>query len=135
VRTDGLWHAELVGLLLDLRHTDTVVIADAGLPVPSEVPVVDLGWRRGAPRVRDLLPAVLDELVVERAALAKELADPDLRDFFRLALAPAPVDWVSHDELKTITAQSRAVVRTGDDTPFVNVVLHAGVPFGAEAGR
>jgi D-ribose pyranase len=45
------------------------------------------------------------------------------------------VDWVSHDELKTITAQSRAVVRTGDDTPFVNVVLHAGVPFGAEAGR
>lgn len=128
MRANGLWHAELVRLLLDLRHHDTVVLADAGLPVPDGVPVVDLGWRRGEPRVRDLLAAVLDELVVERATLAKELDGGELRT----ALAAVPVELVSHDELKAMTGEARAVVRTGDDTPYANVVLHAGVPFGED---
>jgi D-ribose pyranase len=130
VRADGLWHAELVRLLLDLRHHDAVVIADAGLPVPATVPVVDLGWRRGDPRVPDVLSAVLTELVVERACLAKELSDARCRTQLETALAPTPVEWISHEELKAVTRDARAVVRTGDDTPFVNVVLHAGVPFG-----
>lgn len=129
MRANGLWHAELVRLLLDLRHHDTVVLADAGLPVPDAIPVVDLGWRRGEPRVRDLLAAVLDELVVERATLAKELDGGELRT----ALAAVPVELVSHDELKAMIGEARAVVRTGDDTPYANVVLHAGVPFGEEA--
>lgn len=130
MRADGIWHADLVRLLLDLRHHDTVVIADAGLPVPGDVPVVDLGWRRGDPRVLDVLGAVLGELVVERASLAKELQDAASRTALTSALDTVPIDWISHEELKAVTGVARAVVRTGDDTPFANVVLHAGVPFG-----
>jgi D-ribose pyranase len=131
MRTDGIWHADLVRLLLDLRHHDTVVIADAGLPVPNGVHVVDLGWRRGDPCVPDVLAAVLAELVVERASLAKELQNETSRSALTSALDTVPIDWISHDELKAVTGEARAVVRTGDDTPFANVVLHAGVPFGA----
>jgi D-ribose pyranase len=127
VRDHGLWHAELVGRLLSLRHHDTVVIADAGLPVPASVATIDLGWQRGEPRVVDVLAAVVAELVVETATIAKDLADAA---FLVAALAAIPVDRITHEELKAVTAGAQLVVRTGDDTPFANVVLHAGVPFG-----
>lgn len=133
MRADGLWHAELLRLLTDLRHHDMVVIADAGLPVPAGVATIDLGWRRGQPRVRDVLDAVLAELVVERASLAKELRGGEAHDDLASALIDVPVAWVSHEELKAIVGDARAVVRTGDDIPFANVVLHAGVPFGGDA--
>jgi D-ribose pyranase len=134
MRADGLWHADLVRLLMDLRHHDAVVIADAGLPVAATVPTIDLGWRRGEPRVPDVLRAVIAELVVERVTLAKELRDGRRADYLDAALGRVPVDWVSHEDLKAIAGEARAVVRTGDDTPFANAVLHAGVPFGDDGG-
>jgi D-ribose pyranase len=135
MRTSGLWHAELVKLLVGLRHHDSIVIADAGLPVSGEVQVIDLGWRRGEPRVCDLLRAVLRELVVERASLAKELDDESSRSAIEAELAGVPIDWIAHDELKARACSARAVVRTGDDVPFVNVVVSAGVPFGTRDHR
>ena len=36
---------------------------------------------------------------------------------------------IPHEELKRLTASARAVVRTGETTPFANVVLVAGVTF------
>jgi D-ribose pyranase len=36
---------------------------------------------------------------------------------------------VTHEELKVRTARARVVVRTGEDTPYANIVLRAGVAF------
>ena len=41
----------------------------------------------------------------------------------------APADFVSHERFKTLCAGTRAVVRTGECTPYANVILHSGVPF------
>jgi D-ribose pyranase len=131
MRSDGIWHSELVRVLADLRHHDTLVIADAGLPVPGTVPTIEIGWRRGEPRTTAVLAAVLDELVVERATLAREVRDPDLAEVFGRVLDDVPVDSISHEDLKRAVGSARAVVRTGDDIPYANVILHAGVPFGA----
>lgn len=128
MRTHGLWHAELVALLVSLRHTDTLVIADAGLPVPDGVRTVDLGWRRREPRVLPVLDAVLSELVVERATVAAE-ADRRFVAGVRERLAAVPVEPTPHETLKACCAAARAVVRTGEDMPYANVILHAGVPF------
>lgn len=133
MRRDGLWHAELVRVILSARHHDTIVIADAGLPVPAHVPTIDLGWRRGEPRVLPVLGAVLDEMVVEAATIAEEANDPELLAALEGELGTIPVSRTTHEELKDSCARARAVVRTGDDTPFANVVLHAGVPFGTES--
>jgi D-ribose pyranase len=131
MRRDGLWHAELLTLVVSLRHTDTLIVADAGLPVPAGVPVVDLGWRRGEPALLPLLDALLAELVVERAEIAKE-ADGAFLDGVRERLRDVPVELISHEDLKAACATARAVVRTGEATPYANIVLHAGVPFGEE---
>jgi D-ribose pyranase len=130
MRTSGLWHAELVQLIVSLRHHETLVIADAGLPVPDGVRTIDLGWARGEPRMLPVLGAVMGELVVERAVVATETQDAFLEEM-QEQLHGVPVEFTTHDELKECCADARAVVRTGEDTPYANVILHAGVPFGA----
>lgn len=129
MRQDGLWHAGLVSLILSLRHHDTLVIADAGLPVPHDVPVIDLGWRRREPRLIPVLAAVLDELVVERAMIASEATDEHFLLELRTHLQQVPVEQISHESVKARCGHARGVVRTGEDTPYANVILHAGVPF------
>ena len=34
MRETGLWHPRLAALVAGLGHTETIVVADAGLPVP-----------------------------------------------------------------------------------------------------
>lgn len=134
MRVTGLWHAELVGLIVSMRHHDTLVIADAGLPVPVHVPVVDLGWTRGEPRLLPLLGAVAGELVVEQATVAVE-ADERFVAATGARLGGVPIERIAHEEFKARCGDARAVVRTGEDLPYANVLLHAGVPFGEGGGR
>lgn len=135
MRSDGLWHAGIVELVVSLRHHDTVVLADAGLPVPAHVPTIDLGWARREPRLLPVLAAIVGELVVERATIAEEAADAEWLDGLRCRLGPIPIDRTSHADLVARCAAARAVVRTGEDTPYSNVILHAGVPFGPSRVR
>jgi D-ribose pyranase len=134
MRPDGLWHGELVELIVSLRHHDALVVCDAGLPVPGDVRTIDLGWRRGEPRLLPVLEAILGELVVERATIADEAADERFLAGIEQHLGATPVARVTHDELKAGCVDARAVVRTGEDTPYANVILHAGVPFGGDDG-
>jgi D-ribose pyranase len=135
MRDSGLWNAELVEQIAGLRHTELMVIADAGLPVPDHVRTIDLGWKRGHPRMLPVLEAVLGELVTERATIASEAADKVLLDGLAAALAGIPVERIPHEELKSLAGKARAVVRTGEDTPYANVVLHGGVPFPSSAAQ
>ena len=130
MRTGGIWHAELVQLLVSLRHHETIVVADAGLPVPTHVPTIELAWSRGNPRFLPVVTAIAAELVIDSATIASEATDDELLSGLDAALPDVPIKRISHDALKDACQSARAVVRTGEDTPFANVILHAGVPFG-----
>ena len=122
-----LLHSELSGLIAAMGHGDLLVIGDAGLPVPPGVRCIDLAVTRAVPRFLDVLDAVLSELVVERSAWAAEAPD-DIRDALRsrdLGQWHTP----THDAFKALTRDARAVVRTGEFTPYANVALWAGVAF------
>lgn len=129
MRPDGLWHPRLMAILTATGHGDLVVVADAGLPVPTGVETVDLLWRRDEPDLVPVLGAVLTECVVEHATIAEELTDVALRTGVESALGAIPVDAVPHEELKRLTQAGRVVVRTGASTPYANVVLRCGVAF------
>ena len=122
-----LLHAELSGLIAAMGHGDLLVIGDAGLPVPPGVRVIDLALTRGVPGIFDVLDAVLSELVVERSLLAQE-ADPALRERFA-ERAVGAVTLIDHEGFKAHSRTARAVVRTGECTPYANIALHAGVAF------
>ncbi|APT88008.1 ribose pyranase [Corynebacterium frankenforstense DSM 45800] len=121
----GILNAPLAGRLARLGHTDTFVIADCGLPVPADVPVIDLAIVFGIPRFVDVLDALTDVLEIEHATIATQ-APEEIR-----AIVPAEVelDEVDHEELKARVADASFVVRTGETTPYANVILRSGVPF------
>lgn len=127
MKRGGLLHAELSGLVAAMGHGDLLVIGDAGLPVPAGVRVIDLAVTAGVPGLFDVLDAVLGELVVERSAIATEAAPGLAQDF--CAREIGAMETVPHDEFKRLTRQARAVVRTGECTPYANVCLWSGVAF------
>lgn len=122
-----LLHAELSGLIAAMGHGDLLVIGDAGLPAPIGVRVIDLAVTQGTPGFFDVLDAVLSEFQVEHSVIATEASD-ELQAAIRRHVA-APVDTVSHKEFKNRTRQARALVRTGEFTPYANICLYAGVVF------
>ena len=129
MRHDGLWHPELLAVIAALGHTDTLVVADPGLPVPAGVPTIDLVWRRDEPRLLPVLSAILDELVVESATIAEEADDRELVRGLERLLGDRLGERVPHERLKALCAGATAIVRTGEATPYANVILTAGVPF------
>src|SRR5512139_2412880 len=131
MKKHGILQHELAHVIATLGHTDSLVIADAGLPIPQGVQRIDLAVTGGIPRFADVVRAVLDETQVERAVIAREMRvkSPALHADLLALLGTIPVDEVSHDEFKRMTQQARAVVRTGEFTPYANVILISGVVF------
>jgi D-ribose pyranase len=137
MKRGAILHPELSRAVASLGHGDALVIADAGLPIPPGVPRIDLAFAAGKPAFLDVLEAVLAEMEVERAVLAEEArsASPAFHGRLEARLAALPkvgprgVEHVPHEELKRLTRSAVAVVRTGEFTPYANVVLHSGVVF------
>lgn len=131
MKKSGLLNARLAAIVAGMGHTDLLVIADAGLPVPPGVECIDLAVTAGTPAMLDVLTAVAGELQVERFVLAEELLarDSSLPDAVRALFPDAAEDSLTHTEFKALSRNARAVVRTGEFTPYANVILEAGVVF------
>jgi len=125
-----LLHVALSQLIASLGHGDMVVIGDAGLPVPPGVPLIDLALTRGIPRFMDVLNTVLAEMQVEQHLLADELAGANVVVAAEVGMLGLPGGrTVSHTEFKRLSGAARAIIRTGECTPYANVILVAGVVF------
>lgn len=126
-----LLNSHLSRVISELGHTDLIVIADAGLPIPAETERIDLAVRPGTPGLWETLEAVLSEMTVEKAILAQETTEvsPSLHQQWIEALPGIPWETISHEELKELTRKAKAVIRTGECTPYANLVLQAGVLF------
>ena len=70
-----LIHPELSYTIATLGHLDTLVIADAGLPIPEGTVRIDLALTKGVPGAVQTLQVVLDEMEVEKVILAEEVKD------------------------------------------------------------
>lgn len=126
-----LLHGELSHLVATLGHGDSVVIADAGLPVPPGARCIDLAVTRGVPSFEQVLDAVLSEMLVQRADYAAEMSahSPQLERVLHERLGDAALHSIAHDALKQRSSVARAIVRTGEFTSYANVILYAGVAF------
>ena len=116
MRKQGILHSDLAARINRLGHTDTWVVADCGLPVPPGTPIVDLALVFGTPTFRQVVEALLREVVVEAVTIAELLPDVELTE-------------VTHEQLKGMLDKASFVVRTGETTPYANVIFHSGVAF------
>jgi D-ribose pyranase len=130
MKRTGIIHAELASRIAGLRHTDTFVICDAGLPLRAGTPCVDLGYRYGQASFADVAATVLGEVVVEHSWMSEDVVpvSPGVhRVVTDLGLAP---ELIAHDAFKAAVLEVTFAVRTGEDTFFANVLCRAGVAFG-----
>lgn len=127
----GLLNQPLSNAIAGLGHTDTLVVADAGLPIPDGPTRIDLAVSQGIPAFLDVLAAVQTEMEIQGAIIAAEMevANPVVYRALRDALGDIPVETVSHEEFKAQTKAARAIVRSGECTSYANVILVAGVIF------
>ncbi|MBF9014879.1 MULTISPECIES: D-ribose pyranase [unclassified Oceanispirochaeta] len=134
-----LLNSEISSVIAGMGHTDSLTIADAGLPVPDSAKRIDLAVSKGIPSFKDVLAAVLDELCIEKVVFAEEIrnANPEGLDEIQDMLVqyesntgfkPA-MAFIPHEEFKKLTADSKAVVRTGEVQPYANIILYSGVTF------
>lgn len=131
MKKTSLLNSALSEVIASLGHNDMLVIADAGLPVPAGVQRIDLALTQGVPGFVETLQVVLSELEVEKAIVAEETgkASPRIQASIEGLLAGTSLETVSHSALKELSAEARAVVRTGEFTAYANVILVAGVVF------
>ncbi|MFG6496046.1 D-ribose pyranase [Fictibacillus sp. UD] len=127
----GMLNSHISKVLSDLGHTDLIVIADAGLPIPSDVPRIDLALTVGVPSFAEVVQAVNDDMVVENVILASEIQENNEKtlQFMKKNFSDTEIEFISHEDFKEKTKQAKVVIRTGEVTPYANCMLQAGVIF------
>lgn len=131
MKKHGILNSEISKLLSDLGHTDQITIADAGLPVPDGVKKIDLALKLGTPSFIEVLEEVLKDMAVEKVILAEEIKvdNESQLDAIHQLVDANEVAFVSHEAFKKQSGQSKAIIRTGEATPFSNIILQSNVIF------
>ncbi|WP_100159235.1 D-ribose pyranase [Proteus columbae] len=134
-----LLNSPISSLISRLGHTDKITIADAGLPIPSSVERIDLALTQGIPDFMSVLQTITHEMQVEAVMLAEEIKtiNPSLFNEIISYLylleqeqkKSIQIMYVSHEAFKNQLTENKAVIRTGECTPYANIVLFSGVTF------
>ena len=127
----GILNSDISRIVADMGHMDWLGIGDAGTPVPKETEKIDLAVHSGLPSFIDVLNEVLKELEVQKIYLAEEIKDqnPEQLRKIKEVLPDVKIEYIPHSQLKKDLKQSKAFIRTGEETPFSNVILESGVIF------
>ena len=130
-----LLNSELSYEIGRIGHNASITLCDAGLPIPNFVKRIDLAIEKGYPSFIRTLDVLLSEMMVEEIVVASEIHknNPEVFDgmmeVFRVHSMEPVVKEVPHEEFKRLTSESQVVVRTGECTPYANVILKSGVVF------
>lgn len=128
----GILHNELAQEIAKSGHLDKFVIGDAGLPIPHGVKCIDLALVEGQPSFMTTLKAVLEELHVEEAIIDTEMEEVSphkKKELLELVGDQFPIKAVPHAELQEMAKDAKVIIRTGEFTPYTNIILVAGVLF------
>jgi len=129
MKKNGILNSQLNRVISEMGHRDMLIIADAGLPIPKEIERIDLALKCGTPSFEEVLRAVLSELQVEEAYVAKEIKEKNLKTLNLISSFVGEVKFITHKELKELSKHSRAIIRTGECSPYANIILISGVTF------
>lgn len=136
----GILNSDIARVLAYMGHTDTLAIGDCGLPVPDTTERIDLAIEFGKPSFMDVLKPVSNDMKIEKIVLAEEICEQNPEMFEKIEQLlkkieqetgkKIEIEFVSHTELKKRTANCKAVIRSGEITPYANIILQSGCIFG-----
>ena len=129
----GILNSDISRVLSYMGHTDLICVGDCGLPIPDEVERIDLALKFGVPSFMETLEVVVNDMKVEKIVLAEEIKTQNPKVLGEIEALFAgqniEIEYISHVELKALTRDCKAVIRTGETTPYANIILQAGCIF------
>lgn len=134
MKKNGILNSDISRVLSYMGHTDWICVGDCGLPIPDEVERIDLALEFGVPTFMKTLEVVTGDMKVEKIILAEEIKEQnpkvlsEIKELFKGQ--DIEVEYVSHATLKEKTKNCKAVIRTGETTPYANIILQSGCIFG-----
>ena len=131
MRKTHLLNSNLSSIISKMGHTDMLAIGDCGLPIPKETKRIDLALIAGIPSFLDTLKATLMELKIEEVLIAEETKEvsPNILKEIEKLIGNVKITFISHEDLKINLKECKAVIRTGEQTPYANIILKSGVVF------
>ena len=133
MKRHGILNSDISRVLSYMGHTDRICIGDCGLPIPDETERIDLAVKFGVPTFMEVLKEVGDDMKIEKIVLAEEIKEhnpqvlAEITEYFKGQ--DIEVEYVSHVGLKQMTRECKAVIRTGETTPYANIILQSGCIF------
>ncbi|EOT49525.1 MULTISPECIES: D-ribose pyranase [Enterococcus] len=124
-------NSDLSRVISQMGHFDCLAIGDAGMPVPMQTEKIDLALTNGTPSFIEVVENVLTELEVQRVFLAEEIKqeNPQVLHELHLLLPEVEFVFIAHEQMKERLNTVPAFVRTGEMTPYANILLESGVVF------
>lgn len=131
MKKTALLNSDITEVISRMGHNDTLAIGDCGLPIPKDIRRIDIALIKNIPGFIETLKSVLTELQIEEVIVANETFEvsPHIFNEIKEAVKDVKITFITHEELKEQLKQCRAVVRTGEQTPYANVILKSGVVF------
>lgn len=135
MKKNGILNSDISRVLSYMGHTDRICVGDCGLPIPEETERIDLAIKFGQPTFMDVLREVCTDMKIEKIILAEEIKEKnsivlqEVEELFANQDEKPEVEFVPHIQLKELTKECKAVVRTGEITPYANIILQSGCIF------
>ena len=122
----GILNPAVLSLLARVRHTNSLVVADRGFPSWPTVETVDLSLVDDVPTVLQVMRAVRSNFVIGQAFMAEEFLRVNpaaVQTAFADVLNGLPLTHEPHREFKQRVPGAIGLIRTGDTTPYANMIL------------
>ena len=147
MKKGGILNTELLRVVSDMGHGNMLFIVDRRFPFPVHdlTKKVDLAVGHNVPRFLEVVALVLEDLEIEKAIIANETETvspqvyKELMKIFKKLKNKGRdiiIEKIPHDRFKHLGLRGaeegeevKAIVRTGEFTPYANVILVSGVPF------
>ena len=107
----ALLNSLLAGALREVGHTQMVLLADKGFPVPPGVETIDLALSDDVPTILDVIRAIAADFSFDRILIADEMKELSPEHAKKPEALHKPLEVFAHVEFKQIAAHARLAVR------------------------
>lgn len=127
----GIMNKDISAAIAGMGHRDQIMICGSAFPIPDSAWRIDLALEPGLPAFLDVLRVVLKELKVEEIMIAGETLENSPKRFQEMVEMFPGIEpkVITQAQLKELSKGVKACIRTGECTPFSNIILVSGVIF------
>jgi D-ribose pyranase len=129
MKETGIINRHIAAAISEQGHGDLLLVTDAGFAIPKHVEVIDISLAENVPMVMDLLEELNKFFSVEKMYMSKETEEISPSHFKKVSAAfgeNVEVETLPHAEMKRLSREVKAAIRTGDFTAYGNVILVSG---------